>query len=101
MTDDPEAPASAKETKDKVIDVLWPEVEKEVVRQLSADLYGLPDENEEGTAYCCLVAKLRYHLYPYNRGPAGVQQDPVWMINVTGTVWPLSVFFGGVPIGIE
>lgn len=28
VTDDPEAPRSAKETKDKVIDLVWPEVEK-------------------------------------------------------------------------
>lgn len=28
VTDNPEAPRSAKETKDKVIDLVWPEVEK-------------------------------------------------------------------------
>eukprot|EP00438_Fugacium_kawagutii_P001168 Skav206567 [mRNA] locus=scaffold925:144281:150685:- [translate_table: standard] len=28
VTDDPEAPKSAKETKDRAIDLLWPEVEK-------------------------------------------------------------------------
>jgi len=88
VTDDPEAPASAKETKDKVIDVVWPEVEKEVLRQMSADFFGLPDENEEGEAYCCLVAKLRYRLCPFNRGVAGVQQDPFWVICVILSVLP-------------
>eukprot|EP00435_Cladocopium_sp_Y103_P014525 s1050_g3.t1 len=88
VTDDPEAPQSAKETKDKVIDVVWPEVEKEVVRQMSADFFGLPDENEEGDAYCCLVAKIRYRLFPFNRGVAGVQQDPFWVICVIISVLP-------------
>lgn len=88
VTDDPEAPRSAKETKDKVIDLVWPEVEKEVVRQMSADFFGLPDGNEEGEAYCCLVAKFRYRLYPFNRGVAGVQQDPFWVISVIVSILP-------------
>lgn len=36
VTDDPEAPQSAKETKDKAIDLLWPEVEKAPLKHCGA-----------------------------------------------------------------
>jgi len=89
VTDDPEAPKASKETKDKMIDLLWPDVEKEILLELTADLFGLPDENEDGTASCCACAKMRYRLYPYNRGLAGVQQDPVWWICAIIAAFPL------------
>ena len=32
---------------------------QEILLELTADLFGLPDENEDGTASCCACAKMR------------------------------------------
>eukprot|EP00439_Symbiodinium_sp_Y106_P041802 s1487_g5.t1 len=90
VLDDPEMPEPARRVKDRAVDIAWPEEYGFTdMRDALRELAGQKNPEDDKPAYCCLIAFLRYHLYPYDRGLWGVSTDPVWVITVLLTVIPM------------
>ncbi|OLQ05298.1 hypothetical protein AK812_SmicGene11550 [Symbiodinium microadriaticum] len=99
VLDDPEMPGPARRVKDRAVDIAWPEVQEQIalemehgftdMRDALKELAGQKIPEDDKPAYCCLIAFLRYHLYPYDRGLWGVSTDPIWVLTVLLTVIPM------------
>mmetsp|Transcript_51733 Transcript_51733/g.116418 ORF Transcript_51733/g.116418 Transcript_51733/m.116418 type:complete len:430 (-) Transcript_51733:183-1472(-) len=92
-------PRMVSRSKDKAIDVVWPDFRDEIMWEVAVLMDGAPTEQDTRRPRCCLLRFLRYHLYPYDKTFWGQLRDPVYIIftlisllPVTG-LCPLIFFF--------
>jgi len=81
-TDDVEMPTRVKRAKDAAIDVIWPDIEQEIMWDLALRIDGAAgNEYPEDYRGCtCCLSFFRYHIYPYDRGFWGNLRDPIWLL---------------------
>eukprot|EP00929_Paragymnodinium_shiwhaense_P047572 TRINITY_DN24121_c0_g1_i2.p1 TRINITY_DN24121_c0_g1~~TRINITY_DN24121_c0_g1_i2.p1 ORF type:complete len:468 (-),score=97.22 TRINITY_DN24121_c0_g1_i2:197-1600(-) len=98
MLEDPEAPSCISKGKDKAVDIIWPDVKEEIMWTLAVQLNGQSPEEELAalpSGSCCLLAFLRYHMFPYDKGFWGKLRDPVHVIIMLISIIP---FWGVSPM---
>ncbi|CAJ1362617.1 unnamed protein product [Effrenium voratum] len=78
-TDDKDLPKFAKEVKDDGIDIMWHDIQVEIIREIEEGAFG-EEEEPDAPGCCCCINFVRYHLYPYDRGLPGVFQDPFFLL---------------------
>ncbi|CAK9088340.1 Uncharacterized protein SCF082_LOCUS41716 [Durusdinium trenchii] len=87
-TDDQDLPKFGKDMKDDAIDIVWHNVEEEIIREIEETTFG-EAEDPGAPVCCCCVNFVRYHLYPYDRGLPGVFQDPLFLLCFLIALFPL------------
>jgi len=81
--EDDDMPRCVSSGKDNLVEMVWPDIREEIMYEVSALLDALPEEQQEQderSPACCLLAFLRYHMFPYDKGFWGKLHDPVYVI---------------------
>lgn len=93
LLEDPQMPRCVSRGKDRLVDGAWPDVHDELMWELAVFLDGQKkDEAVEvsSSGACCLLAFLRYHLLPYDKGFWGKLRDPWWLLLIAISLVPVS-----------
>merc|ERR1719221_853950 len=88
--DDPDMPRVVARGKDHAIDMVWPDIREEIMTQAAIVVDGKRKYETTAGPACCLLAFMRYHIYPYDKTIWGQLKDPVWVIFTIISLLPVS-----------
>lgn len=87
--EDPEMPRFVSRGKDRLVMSIWPDIREEIMWEVAVLLDGKDkdEEAESRSGVCCLLAFLRYHLFPYDHSIWGQMRDPwFWFFRIIALV---------------
>eukprot|EP00927_Polykrikos_kofoidii_P016836 TRINITY_DN17637_c0_g2_i1.p1 TRINITY_DN17637_c0_g2~~TRINITY_DN17637_c0_g2_i1.p1 ORF type:complete len:648 (-),score=95.69 TRINITY_DN17637_c0_g2_i1:115-2058(-) len=91
LLEDPDMPRCVSGAKDRIVDAMWPDVREEILWEVAwqLDSYSIMpknaplehgNENPQQAKTNCLLAFLRYHLFPNDKSFWGTLRDPWWLL---------------------
>jgi len=89
-TDDPDMPRVVARAKDGTIDTMWPDIREEIMIQAAVLVDGDRKKEITTSPACCLLAFLRYHIFPFDKTIWGQLKDPVWIIFTVVSLLPIA-----------
>jgi len=82
--EDPYMPGCVRRSLHRGIDGCWPDFRQEILWEVQVMIDGDEEQYtqhmDERGAPCCLLAKMRYHLFPYNQGIWSCIRDPFYLL---------------------
>jgi len=83
LWEEPDMPEFVKKFKDKFVDMLWGEIQEEILYNFKVVLDGekyISEEHDERKGVDCIRSRIRHSLLPYDRTIWWQVSDPIWLI---------------------